>query len=67
MPAIETKLEMARRHVREAERHVDRQRRIVSELRERGQLSEIAVELLAEFEQTLSDHRASLARIESSG
>ena len=58
---------MARRHVREAEQHVGRQRRIVEELRGRGTLTPIAVELLAEFEQTLKDHQASLQRIENEG
>ena len=56
----ETKFEMARRHVRQAEEHVNKQRRVVEALRERDQLAEIAVELLAELEQSLADLRASL-------
>lgn len=60
----ETPIEMARRHVAQGEAHVRRQREIVARLSERQLPSQEAMELLLEFEDTLQDHRASLARME---
>lgn len=60
----ETLIEMARRHVAEGERHVQTQRRIIERL-DRDELpAGMARDLLSEFEGTLADHRASLARLE---
>ena len=55
---------MARRHVAEAEVHVRKQLAILERLTRGGHPLETAEELLREFEQSLEDHRASLARIE---
>ena len=61
----ETELEMVQRHVREGEAHVERQREIVVELREQGHPTDMAVTLLAEFEDLLRQHKAHLIRIEA--
>ena len=63
----ETKLEMARRHVHEAEAHVASQRKIVAGLPAEGEGSLIAERLLVEFERTLRDHKTALARLEKWG
>lgn len=60
----ETLLEMARRHVREAEVHVARQRNIAAGLPGGDEGSLIARMLLAEFERTLRDHKVALAQLE---
>jgi hypothetical protein len=64
-PALkgESRLQMAERHVRDAEAHVARQRRIVLDLSGHGHPIDLALELLDEFERSLRDHRASLERI----
>ena len=67
MAEDETELEMVQRHVREGEAHVARQREIVVELRERGDPTEMALALLAEFEDLLHQHKAHLIRIEAKG
>jgi hypothetical protein len=58
----ETELEKARRHVREGEAHVARQRRLVARLRRDGHDSLVGVAqiLLGSFEQTLAEHRRHL-------
>src|SRR5215510_6826748 len=60
---LETKLDMAKRHVREAEEHVARQRRLVADLRrdEHYDMAEKAEALLQTFEDLLAGHRAGLA------
>jgi hypothetical protein len=63
----ETELAMTRRHVREGEAHVARQREIVNELSDHGHDTVMAETLLAEFESTLRDHRAHLARLLAAG
>jgi negative regulator of genetic competence, sporulation and motility len=45
-------------HIAQGERHVTRQVEIVAWLRNRGYPTEIAEQLLAEFESTLLQHRA---------
>ena len=60
----ETLLEMARRHVREAEVHVARQHQIAAGLPGNDEGSLIARTLLAEFERTLRDHKVALAQLE---
>ena len=60
----QAELETADRHIREAEAHISRQQRILSELRRDGHPTGLAVELLAQFEQTLESHRQHKALIE---
>lgn len=60
----EAALEMARRHVREAELRVSRQREIVAGL-PTGELRQVAEDLLAEFEKTLRDQVIFLHRLET--
>ena len=62
----ETELEMVERHVREGELRVSRQREIVRELFDRNHPTSLAEQLLVEFEQTLADHKAHLARLNPS-
>jgi hypothetical protein len=61
----DSELTMVRRHVAEGERHVSHQLRIVDRLRRLGSSTELAVQLLAEFEHTLRTHREHLVRIEA--
>jgi hypothetical protein len=63
MAGIEPKLELVKRHVREGERLVIRQRAIISRLMEMGCPTTIADELLIEFETSLRQHRDHLARL----
>jgi hypothetical protein len=55
-------IDMARRHVREAETRVQRQRAIVQSLAVREMPITTAMGLLQEFEATLADHRRQLER-----
>ena len=50
-------LDMANRHVADAERHVIRQEEIISGLRMKNADTALAEELLAEFNATLRVHR----------
>lgn len=59
----ETELQMVQRHVSEGRAHVERQRRIVAEMRDRGEPVELALTLLAQFEDLLRQHEAHLTRI----
>ena len=59
-------LDMAVRHVDEGERHVVQQERILSELRLRGQPTDMAENLLGEFRQTLEQHKEHRDYIEAS-
>lgn len=63
MAGIEPELDLAKRHVREGERLVVRQRAIISRLIELGCPTTIADELLIEFETSLRQHRDHLARL----
>lgn len=63
MQPSENLIQMAERHVRQAEGHVEKQRAILARLRADGLPTETAEELLQEFEATLADHRASLDRM----
>ena len=51
-------LKMVDDHIAQGERHVTRQQEIVAWLRSRGHSTEIAEQLLAEFQSTLLQHRA---------
>jgi hypothetical protein len=59
----ETELEMVERHVRQAERHVLRQRQIIEDLFERHHPTALAEQLLTEFEHNLRDHLEHLERL----
>jgi hypothetical protein len=61
MDIFETGVEMARRHVAEAERLVHRQRSLVAALGRRGRDVEAAEKTLAVFETTLDAMRQRLA------
>jgi hypothetical protein len=58
----ESPLQLATRHVLEGERHVAKQRQILENLERDGyaEPARQAREMLAEFEQTLADHREHL-------
>ncbi|AWB21933.1 hypothetical protein DA075_14175 [Methylobacterium currus] len=63
-PLQETDLEMALRHVIEAEVRVMRQRALAARLAPwGGQTAELAEALLADFQATLEAHRAHLVRL----
>jgi hypothetical protein len=51
-------LRMVDDHIALAERHVTRQEELVAFLKSRGHPSEMAEELLVEFQATLEQHRA---------
>ncbi len=59
----ETHLEMAKRHVREAEAIVARQRKLVEQLRRDGHDLVEAERLLRNFEESLEAHRQGLAHM----
>jgi hypothetical protein len=65
MVAGETDLEMTRRHVAQGERHVADQRKVVDHLRKIGGDTDMASQLLEEFEATLEDHRDHRNRLEA--
>lgn len=50
--------QMVEDHIAQGERHVTRQEELITWLRERGHQTEMAEQLLAEFEATLLQHRA---------
>lgn len=63
-PLDETVLEMALRHVIEAEARIVRQRALVARLAPTGgQTAALAEALLVDFQTTLDAHRAHLARL----
>lgn len=64
MSEYETELEMARRHVREGMGHVTRQREIIADFQEHGFPTDLARELLSQFEATLGEHQRHLVRLE---
>jgi hypothetical protein len=59
----ETDIEMVRRHIRKAEKHVVRQREIVANLPPNSDLAKTAQRLLIVFEENLENHQAHLARL----
>jgi|ERR1700722_1034376 hypothetical protein len=61
----ETLLQMARRHVRDGEAHVARQREILAKLQADHLPTEMAQKLLVGFEETLQLHKSHLAQIEA--
>lgn len=58
-----SKVEMARRHVREAEAHIARQKEIIEELRRDGHSTLEAELLLKVFQDTLRSHKESVLRL----
>ncbi|WP_289014367.1 hypothetical protein [uncultured Methylobacterium sp.] len=65
MDAAETKLEMLRRHCREVEEHVAKQRAFVARPAADGLPMQEAAELLGTFENLQRQHDAHLARAEA--
>ena len=59
----ETEIEMVRRHIREGAICVARQHEVVALLRAQGKSTELAEELLGQFEQIMVLHEEHLARI----
>ena len=57
MAYTQADLDMANRHIAEAERHILRQEEIITGLRTQGADSVLAEELLAEFQAALRMHR----------
>ena len=57
------KVEMAQRHVREAEAHIVRQKEIIEELRRDGHPTLVAELLLKVFQDTLRSHKESVLRL----
>ena len=57
-------LQIARRHVRMAEGHISRQHEIIATFPDGSKLRAKAEDLLGEFENTLQEHKAHLARLE---
>lgn len=58
-------LKMVRRHVRQGERHIVQQERVIRDLTQLGANTTLAKELLQVFQSTLAAHRAHLARLEA--
>ena len=63
IPLRETALQMAQRHVIEGERHIERQRHIIAELRADGHSTEAAEQLLKTMLESQASHEQSLARL----
>ena len=63
MPSTKHDLELARRHVRQAKGRVAQQRFVIAALELQGRPTKLALELLAGFEQMLTDHQAHLDRL----
>jgi hypothetical protein len=55
-------IDMIRRHIAEAERHVASQREVVRKLQRLGADTLLAEDILEEFETTLAQHHAHLAQ-----
>lgn len=62
----ETEIEMVRRHVREGQKHIIRQREIIASLPPNSDLANAANQLLDLFEKTLEAHLEHLARLSGS-
>lgn len=63
MTAVETELDMVRRHVRQGAEHISKQRALIDRLTVKGLSTEEAGALLANFECTQHQHKSHLARI----
>jgi hypothetical protein len=63
--ADETELEMVRRHVREGEEHLAKQRALIARLKTSHRPTEDAEALLDTFEDLQRQHKAHLVLIES--
>ncbi|HEY5817312.1 MAG TPA: hypothetical protein VIU14_02775 [Mesorhizobium sp.] len=59
----ETELEMAERYVAMGERHILRQREVISEMKERGESTYAACRLLQNFEDMQVQHIANRDRL----
>ena len=65
MPPTKHDLQVVRRHVRQAKGCVAQQRLVIAALELQGRSTKLALELLAGFEQTLSDGQAHLDRLQA--
>lgn len=63
MTEHESELAMVQRHVREGKVAVERQRAVVADLQSSGSATELAVELLSQFEAIQAQHEAHLERL----
>ena len=63
MTEHESELAMVQRHVREGKVAVERQRAVVADLQSSGSATELAVELLSQFEVIQAQHEAHLERL----
>ena len=63
MAVGETELEMVKRHVRQGERHVSRQLKIIADMTLRNQPTNVAKSLLLNFEISLRAHKAHFEHI----
>ena len=59
----ETELEMTRRHIREGAEQIARQREVLSRLRPRSEVANIARSVLAQLEESQKLHVAHLERL----
>ena len=65
MPYTKVHLDMAMRHVADGERHIARQKEIITRLAGWGRSTDLADRLLAVFEMTLAEHRRHLGEIQA--
>ena len=65
MVAAETEMEMVQRHVGQGNRHVSRQIEIIAGLRLRNHPTELAENMLLDFQATLRAHQDHLDRLMS--
>ena len=63
--AAQSKVEMAKPHVREAEAHIVRQQEIIEQLRSDGHPTLEAELSLKVFQDTLRSHKQSLSRLQA--
>ena len=59
----ETEIEMVERHIRVGETLLARQRNVIKNLSDKGLPTEMAYNLLQNFEEIQSEHRAHLERL----
>jgi hypothetical protein len=61
----ETEIEMVRRHVREGASTITRQQRLIARLLANGFPTDVALQMLRQFEQSQRQHQEHLDRLES--
>ncbi len=63
MERAETEIEMVERHIRSGDALLARQRNVIKKLSDKGLPTEMACNLLQNFEEIQSEHRAHLERL----